>query len=498
MTKIIDLPTTASTDANTFVPVYKNGKTQKVSATVFGGDELAVPRLNSLLVYYGYPIAYKGLWSVNAVAAEIAANFKYWVVGHTYEDPAHEEYASTVAIVRAVRAAGVKVYGYIPLGTNRYNYSVAQIGTKTDNWMTIGVDGIFLDEYGFDYGVSRQRQIDVVNMIHAKGLPICANAWVFEEFVADTLAETGWPAGDWRYNRWLEWNPADLPSPCQPGDAYLIENFCYNHLGPTTVWGTQERAERVRALALQNDVSVWGMAVFAETTPGTLDTAKLGNLATLPAAGEYISANAYLYDINVVGSGGFSFGSNGIPLWAPLRQLSESAQLPASPAENNYTDKTGVRSFGPVRVKVTNTATIQAVEVRDVTPLRLGGGDIVTTNGDVLATSGGVLGYGAGSGGTVVQATSKSTAVTLNKPSGQITMHDASLSAGASVVFQVTNALVAESDAIEVIASATLNYRIEAVTGAGGGYFLIRVTNIGSTEGVPLKINFALKKVSLS
>ena len=37
LTKIIDLPTTASTDANTFVPVYKNGKTQKVSATVFGG-----------------------------------------------------------------------------------------------------------------------------------------------------------------------------------------------------------------------------------------------------------------------------------------------------------------------------------------------------------------------------------------------------------------------------------------------------------------------------
>lgn len=37
MTKIIDLPTAASTDANTFVPVYKNGKTQKVSATVFGG-----------------------------------------------------------------------------------------------------------------------------------------------------------------------------------------------------------------------------------------------------------------------------------------------------------------------------------------------------------------------------------------------------------------------------------------------------------------------------
>ena len=37
MTKIIDLPTTASTDANTYVPVYKDGKTQKVSATALGG-----------------------------------------------------------------------------------------------------------------------------------------------------------------------------------------------------------------------------------------------------------------------------------------------------------------------------------------------------------------------------------------------------------------------------------------------------------------------------
>lgn len=118
-------------------------------------------------------------------------------------------------------------------------------------------------------------------------------------------------------------------------------------------------------------------------------------------------------------------------------------------------------------------------------------------SGNLLAT-GGALGYGPGAGGTVVQATSKSTAVTLNKPSGQITMHNASLAAGASVVFQVTNAAVAESDCISVTASATLNYRIEAVVGAGGGYFIVRVTNIGTTEGVPLKINFAIEKVALS
>ena len=339
---------------------------------ITNGDELAVPRLNSLLVYYGYPIAYKGIWNADAIVAEISASHDYWVVGHTYQDPAHGEYASTVAIMRGVRAAGVKLYGYIPLGTNSYNYTVAQIEAITDQWMAIGVDGIFIDEYGFDYGNTRQRQVDVVNMIHTKGLPICANAWVMEEFVTDSLAETGWPSGDWRYVSWQDRNPTNIPSPAQPGDSYLFENFCYDHLGPTTVWNTQERAERARALALQNDVSVWGVAVFAETTPGTLDTAKLGNLATLPAAGEYISANAYLYDINVVGSGGFSFGSNGTPLWAPLRQLPEGAQLPASPAENNYTAKTGTRYFGPVKLTVTNTDTTQGVAVVSAIPSPLG------------------------------------------------------------------------------------------------------------------------------
>lgn len=47
----------------------------------------------------------------------------------------------------------------------------------------------------------------------------------------------------------------------------------------------------------------------------------------------------------------------------------------------------------------------------------------------VVDASGGI-GYQAGSGGAVMQATSKGTSVTLNKPSGQITMNNAALAAG--------------------------------------------------------------------
>lgn len=356
--------------------VNVDGYVEELPAGDFIDLESTIEAKKALLIYYGYPIAYKSMWEVSEVVAEISASYSYWVVGHTYQDPTHDEYASTVSIMQAVRAAGVKLYGYIPLGTSSYNYSLAQITTIVDQWKAIGVDGIFLDEYGYDYGVTRQRQIDVVNMVHSKGLPVCANAWVFEEFVSDTLAETGWPAGDWKYERWLVNNPNNLPSPKQPGDSYLIENFCYDNLGPTNVWDTQERCANVRSLATAKNVDLWAVAVFGEMFPGILDTDKLGNLSTLEKVGEYISANAYLYDIDIVGSGGFSFGSNGSPIWAPLYSLPKEAKLPTVPADNNYTNKTGTRYFGTVRVHVTNTDSQQLVDITSTVPKVLGQIDI--------------------------------------------------------------------------------------------------------------------------
>lgn len=356
--------------------VNVGGYVEELPAGDFIELESTIEAKKALLIYYGYPIAYKSMWEPTQVISEISATYKYWVVGHTYQDPSHEEYASTVSIMQAVRAAGVKLYGYIPLGTSSYNYSLAQITTIVDQWKAIGVDGIFLDEYGYDYGVTRQRQIDVVNMVHSKGLPVCANAWVFEEFVSDTLAETGWPAGDWKYERWLVNNPNNLPSPKQPGDSYLIENFCYDNLGPTNVLDTQERCANVRSLATAKNVDLWAVAVFGETTPGTVDSSKLGNLLTLDKVGEYISANAFLFDIQIVGSGGYSFGSNGNPVWAPLYGLPPDALKPTELASNNYSSKTSTRYFGQIRLQVTNTDTQQLVDITSTTPKVLGQIDI--------------------------------------------------------------------------------------------------------------------------
>ena len=136
--------------------------------------------------------------------------------------------------------------------------------------------------------------------------------------------------------------------------------------------GYAERCLNTRTLATSKGVELWAEAVFGETTPGTLDVTKIGNAVDLEAVGAYISANAFLYDISIVGSGGYSFGSNGSPLWALLYQLPSSATLPTAPATNNYSDKTGTRYFGTVRVQVTNTDTVQSVSVESTEPAVLG------------------------------------------------------------------------------------------------------------------------------
>lgn len=77
-------------------------------------------------------------------------------------------------------------------------------------------------------------------------------------------------------------------------------------------------------------------------------------------------------------------------------------------------------------------------------------GNLSVDNYDNLLYIGNGLGYGTGAGGTVTQLTSKSTAVTLNKPSGQITMSNAALAAGASVIFYLHNTTIGPSDIVVV------------------------------------------------
>jgi hypothetical protein len=125
---------------------------------------------------------------------------------------------------------------------------------------------------------------------------------------------------------------------------------------------------------------------------------------------------------------------------------------------------------------------------------------VLNSSGNFLL-SGGTLGYTAGSGGTVTQLTSKSTPVTLNKPSGTITMFTTtSLAAGASVGFVLNNSLIEADDVIVANHNAgggTANaYAVQVLT-ASAGSVVLRVTNLtGGALAEAVKINFAIFKAA--
>lgn len=63
-----------------------------------------------------------------------------------------------------------------------------------------------------------------------------------------------------------------------------------------------------------------------------------------------------------------------------------------------------------------------------------------------MTLAAGTLGYAAGNGGTVTQLTNKSTAVTLNKMSGQITMAAGNILAAGRAIFTLNNSLIEAND----------------------------------------------------
>lgn len=119
----------------------------------------------------------------------------------------------------------------------------------------------------------------------------------------------------------------------------------------------------------------------------------------------------------------------------------------------------------------------------------------IDTSGNVLVTGSGGLGYGTGSGGTVTQLTSKSTTVTLNKPSGQIQMNNATLASNTAVEFLLTNSLITANDNVYITFSGSQsnNYSYKAKAVAGGVYIIIKNESTGSLSEV-VQLNFTVIK----
>lgn len=125
---------------------------------------------------------------------------------------------------------------------------------------------------------------------------------------------------------------------------------------------------------------------------------------------------------------------------------------------------------------------------------------VAFTDQDIIGSqyvlAGEQLGYTTDAQGTVTQATSKSTAVTLNKSAGTITMNNASLATATNATFTLNNSFISPNDTVILTISGGQatpgSYNVFA-NSLSTGSVSITLRNIsGGTLSEAVAVNFAL------
>ena len=120
--------------------------------------------------------------------------------------------------------------------------------------------------------------------------------------------------------------------------------------------------------------------------------------------------------------------------------------------------------------------------------------------GAVTTNTPGGIGYGPGAGGTVVQPTSKSTTVTLNKPTGTIIMNNETMPPGTTIRFYCANSTLLTGGGFDVVVARLSaqflgDYRLDLSNDGAWMYFAItNISNISLSDNVT--ISYAVIKGS--
>jgi hypothetical protein len=171
----------------------------------------------------------------------------------------------------------------------------------------------------------------------------------------------------------------------------------------------------------------------------------------------------------------------------------------ATPAAATFTDLTaaGTISFSGATVSDGGTVTTVAISGGTIDGTTIGAAtpsSMVATT--VEATTS--IGYPTGTGGTVTQGTNKSTGVTLNKISGQITMNAATLNRNSGVSFTLTNSFIAATDVVVVNIASGATPNIYTITvdavAAGSCVFHLHNHSTGTDLSEAVVLNFVVIK----
>lgn len=227
---------------------------------LLAGDAFAQPLVpGELMIFYGWPGRGMGpcggCFPEGDNADRRAAEFGVYddvVFGAGLELDTHPEHHLTSLIISHGDMAQTRVWGYVDLGVSTSNFSESEILARALSWKAMGAHGIFLDDFGHDFGVTRARQNAVVGLIHAIGLPVMANAFDPDDAFSSAVDPV--------------WNPQGSPAALNAGDAYLYESHGVRlgELEDALAW----HAKSAKLRSYQNAI---GFAIHSSTSKGVDD-----------------------------------------------------------------------------------------------------------------------------------------------------------------------------------------------------------------------------------
>lgn len=240
---------------------------------------------SSLAIYYGYPSLVNGASGNLERAAATFAEYDVIVFGDGLEFPdvdarrrpagaGPDEHRRTRAIIERLRARSpsIQIYGYVDLGHTQ-QLTIAEIRHRAQLWSAMGATGVFLDEAGYDFGVTRERQNAVADAIHGLGLSAFLNGFNPDDVFSPSVVALNAAGGG---------NPGGLPTRLGPKDAFLLESFQVR-LGLPEAWSAWS-ARTAKAVAYRDRYQTRIFGVTTTTAATERPAAELFGYAWWSAA----------------------------------------------------------------------------------------------------------------------------------------------------------------------------------------------------------------------
>lgn len=195
------------------------------------------------------------------------ARYQLVVLGSGLEDPSHGDHANVLIIVPRILGlnSGCVVFGYVDTAQPQADFEA-----RVDQWETVGVNGIFMDQAGYDFGTpsTNKRKVfnDKVAYIHGRNMKVFANAWN-PDHVLGTVNDPSYPNSTW--NQPLRATNLDAT------DWYLMESFGHGPYGPSGELQHEDAAQwqsrGTKITAYLGAVQVAALAQVDEADPAAQD-----------------------------------------------------------------------------------------------------------------------------------------------------------------------------------------------------------------------------------